>query len=260
MTHPRTLVVDCGGTGLKAAVFGADGTAVTERVVAATPYPCPPHVLAGALIRLVEPLPPYDRVSVGLPGVIRAGCVLTTPHYVTEAGPFTPVRDDLVEQWRGFDFAAALAGALGRAPVAVHDAELHGLAVASGAGYEVMLTLGTGLGFAHLWNGTLLPKVEMSAHPLADGRTYDELIGDHARRAVGDERWNARVAEAVRALQRVFWWDRCYLGGGNSTHVSPEPGAGLTIVGNEAGLVGGVALWRTPGVRAVDADGRDVSR
>ncbi|MDP9417529.1 MAG: ROK family protein [Actinomycetota bacterium] len=240
----RTLTVDCGGTGLKAVVLDEDGAPLSERVRIPTPYPCPPDVLVAALARLVEPLPPYDRVSVGFPGVLRAGRVLTTPHYVTEAGPFTPLRDDLLRQWRGYDVAAALAETLARPTIAVNDAELHGLAVVCGQGYEVMLTLGTGLGFAQFWNGELLPKVEMSAHPFAKGETYDERLGDHARRAVGNARWNRRVRKAVRTLQRTFWWDAVYIGGGNSRHLDPELGVDAAIVTNAAGLLGGVRLWR----------------
>ncbi len=241
---PHTLTVDCGGSGLKAVVLDDDGTHLTERVRIPTPYPCPPDVLVAALASLVEPLAPYDRVSVGFPGVIRAGRVLTTPHYVTEAGPFTPAREDLVEQWRSYDVAAALEETLARPTIVVNDAELHGLAVIGGTGFEVMLTLGTGLGFAQFWNGTVLPKVEMSAHPFAKGETYDERLGDHARRAVGNKRWNRRVRKAIRTLHRAFWWDAVYLGGGNAKHLNDDVGA--TVVTNAEGLLGGVELWRRP--------------
>ncbi len=241
--RPRTLTVDCGGSGLKAVVLDDDGTHLTERVRIRTPYPCPPPVLVAAIASLVEPLAPYDRVSVGFPGVIRAGRVLTTPHYVTEAGPFTPVRPDLVANWRNFDIAAALTAKLDRPTRVVNDAELHGLAFVCGEGFEVMLTLGTGLGFAQFWDGAVLPKVEMSAHPFAKGQTYDERLGDHSRREVGNKRWNKRVGRAVHTLRQAFWWDRAYLGGGNAKHLDTELGADVTVVPNEGGLLGGVRLW-----------------
>ncbi|MDP9392755.1 MAG: ROK family protein [Actinomycetota bacterium] len=239
---PCTLAVDCGGTGIKAAVLDGHGAMVSDRVRIQTPYPCPPARLVDALTELAGGLPEFDRVSVGLPGVVRAGRVLTTPHYVTEAGPFTTVRPDLVEEWRNFDVADALGRAWGRPVRAVNDAEMHGLAVVAGAGYEVVLTLGTGLGFAHFLDGVPLPKIEMSAHPITKRHTYDERLGDHARRRVGNERWTRRVIRAVRTLQRVFWWDRAYVGGGNARHLTsalPE----VTVVPNDSALLGGVRLW-----------------
>ncbi len=241
---PTTLTIDCGGTGLKAVILDDDGGMLCERVRVLTPYPCPPRLLVATLADLVAPLPSYDRVSVGMPGVIRAGVVRTTPHYVTEAGPFTRVRPDLVANWRNYDMSAALTALFERPTIVVNDAELHGLAFICGEGYEVMLTLGTGLGFAQFWRGDVLPKVEMSAHPLAKGQTYDERLGDHARREIGNKRWNKRVGRAVDTMRRVFWWDRAYLGGGNAKHLDAELGEDVMVVTNMSGMVGGLRLWR----------------
>ena len=41
----RTLAIDVGGTGLKAAVLDATGAMISERVRVPTPHPCPPTVL-----------------------------------------------------------------------------------------------------------------------------------------------------------------------------------------------------------------------
>ncbi len=39
MHRPRTLAIDCGGSGLKATVLGPDGRMLTDRVRVHTPYP-----------------------------------------------------------------------------------------------------------------------------------------------------------------------------------------------------------------------------
>ncbi|NHC46295.1 ROK family protein [Motilibacter aurantiacus] len=249
---PRTLVVDCGGTGIKATVLGPDGRMVAPRVRVPTPYPCPTDVFVATVAGLAEQLRQpgksgssgqYDRVSVGVPGVIRKGRVLHTPHFVTVGGPFTEPDPQLVRQWRGFDVAAALEKAL-LAPVrAVNDAEMQGCAVVSGVGFEVVVTLGTGFGFAMFDDGRLLPKVEMSAHRLKKGESYDERLGNLTRARIGRERWNARVAEAVEGLRWVFWWDRLYVGGGNTRHLTVDLGPDVTVVPNLAGLLGGARLW-----------------
>ena len=69
----RTLVMDIGGTGLKASVLDRAGRMLVKRVRVATPYPCPPEVLLKTLAALVAPLPAFDRISAGFPGVALNG-------------------------------------------------------------------------------------------------------------------------------------------------------------------------------------------
>jgi polyphosphate glucokinase len=219
---------------------------LTDRVRVRTPYPCPPELMINTLTALVAPLPAYDRVAVGFPGMVRDGRVLSTPHYVTEAGPFTPARPDLVDAWAKYDIQTTLAEALGVPTRVVNDAEMHGVAVICGDGFEIVLTLGTGVGFAMFNRGQILPKVELSQHPLRKRQTYDEQLGDIARREIGNRRWSKRVVDAVGIVQNVFWPDRLYLGGGNARHVLLDLGPDVTIVANTAGLLGGVRIWDVP--------------
>ena len=72
-SHPYTLAVDIGGTGLKASVLGVKGTMVADRVKVATPYPLPPDRMVAELTKLVAPLPDAERASVGFPGMVRQG-------------------------------------------------------------------------------------------------------------------------------------------------------------------------------------------
>lgn len=245
MTGPRerTLTLDLGGTGLKGTVLGAAGEPLADRVRVRTPYPCTPELMAATLLGIAERLPAFDRVSVGLPGMIRGGRVLTTPHYVTEAGPFTPHRPDLVAAWTGFDAATEFTKVFGAPVLVVNDAELAGIGVIEGFGFEVFLTLGTGLGAALFDNGRVVPKLELSQARFRQGETYDEQVGDHARRALGNERWTRRVAKALDAWHPVLWWDRLYLGGGNVRHLTGDLGRPHTRVPNDAALRGGAALW-----------------
>ena len=240
---PRTLVVDSGGTGIKALVLDAEDRMLTPRRRVSTPYPCPTSVFVDTVKLLAEPFGEYERASVGVPGVLRHGVVVHTPHFVTVAGPFTPADPALVLQWRGFDVEAVLGRELGVPVRAVNDAEMAGCSVISGTGFEVVITLGTGFGFAMFDEGRLLPKVEMSAHVLHKGESYDERLGNLTRARIGRERWNQRIVEAVDGLRRVFFWDRLYVGGGNARHLKVDLGPDVTVVPNIAGLLGGNALW-----------------
>src|SRR3954466_15978455 len=76
----RTLAVDIGGSGFKAAVLDHTGAMLTERLRVDTPYPCPPETFVPTVRALVDGLPErYDRVSVGFPGLVRRGRVYHIP-------------------------------------------------------------------------------------------------------------------------------------------------------------------------------------
>lgn len=245
--RPWTLVVDCGGTGIKATVLDASGDPVCPRVKIRTPYPSPPEVLIQAAVDLAATTErTYDRVSVGFPGMVRGGVVHATPHYVTEAGPFTALRPDLEKLWAGFDVRSAFERALGRPTRVLNDAEVAGLAVIEGRGFEAVFTLGTGLGCALFDGGRVLPKIEMSHAPFRAGQTYDQQLGHHARERIGVTRWNQRVVLAIESLRPVLWWDRAYVGGGGTKHLTADLGPDVTIVTNQSGLLGGVRLWELP--------------
>ena len=142
--HPFTVAIDVGGTGLKADVLDKDGVAVAGRVRVPTTYPMPPHELVHTLTKLVAKLPEGDRVSCGFPGMVREGHVLSAPHFVLEKGPGTKVDPQLFAHWSDFDLAAALSKSIGKPCRVANDADVQGLAVVQGKGFEAVITLGTG--------------------------------------------------------------------------------------------------------------------
>jgi polyphosphate glucokinase len=240
---PLTLAIDIGGTGLKASVLDASGAMVADRVAVKTTYPCPPTTMVDDLVELVAPLPPAERVSAGFPGMVRAGRVLSAPHFVTKSGPGTAVDPELVTQWSGFDLAGALAKRLGKPTRVANDADVQGAAVVKGNGLELVITLGTGVGTAFFYEGRLLPHLEFAHHPFLKGDTYNEQLGDAARKDVGNTRWNKRVRKALATLRALSFFDHCYVGGGNARRIHGSLGDDVTIVDNTAGILGGIRLW-----------------
>ena len=107
-----TLAIDCGGGGIKASVLDGAGTMRARPIRVPTPYPLPPALFVKTLLALGGQLPPADRATVGMPGMLRHGVVVATPHYVTRAGPRSRVDADLVTEWSGFDVRGALLGRL----------------------------------------------------------------------------------------------------------------------------------------------------
>lgn len=238
-----TLAIDVGGSGLKASVLDASGAMMVERVRVDTAYPAPPDALVRRLVELVRPLPAYDRVSVGFPGMIREGRVLTAPAFVTRSGPGSKVSPELRRAWEGFELAGALEAQLERPTKVVNDADLQGAAVVEGKGLELVITLGTGFGTALYLDGRLCPHLELAHHPFRKGETYNQQLGDAARRRIGNAKWNRRVKRAVETLGTLFFHDRLYVGGGNSRRVSVDLGPRVVLVDNAAGIRGGIKLW-----------------
>lgn len=241
--HPFTLAIDVGGTGLKASVLDADGRMVADRVRVDTTYPMPPPRLVSTLVDLVKPLPATDRVSVGFPGVVRGGRVLTAPHFVTAHGPGTEIDASLLAAWRQFDLAGQLGTALDRPVRAANDADLQGLAVVKGEGLELVVTLGTGVGSALFSQGTLAPHLELAHHPFRKAQTYNEQLGEDALKRAGLSKWRRRLNEALANFAVLLNFDRCYLGGGNARHAVGHVDESIEIVDNVAGILGGIKLW-----------------
>jgi polyphosphate glucokinase len=240
---PMTLAIDVGGTGLKASVLDATGQKTVARVRIPTPYPCPPRVLVRALDELTHELPAWDRVSVGFPGFVRKGRVLNAPNLSTKRGPGTPLSRKLAEAWAGFPLAAELEGRLGKPTRLSNDADMQGLAVISGSGLELVITLGTGLGTAVFQDGRPVPHLELALMPFHGRGTFQDHLGNKTRRRIGNRRWSKRVREAVDMFDALLHYDRLYVGGGNAKKLTVDLGHRATIVDNSAGILGGIKLW-----------------
>ncbi len=247
LDHPFTLAIDIGGTGLKANVLDRDGDVVADRVKIPTTYPMPPDLMVEKLTGLAKKLPEADRISAGFPGMVRRGRVLSAPHYVTKKGPGTAVDPALVKAWSGFDLASALAQSIGKPCRVANDADVQGAAVVQGKGLEIAITLGTGFGTALFMDGRLLPHEEFAHVDFRKDQTFNEQLGEAARKKIGDKSWNKRVRRAIAYLDTLTMFDHLYIGGGNGPRVNRRDlGAVLeriTVVDNTAGILGGIKLW-----------------
>ena len=242
-TTPDTLAIDIGGTGLKASVLDGGGQMEHARVRSDTPYPLSPQKLVLELQQLIAELPPFDRISVGFPGMVRNGRILSAPHFVSPDGPGGVPEAKLVDAWHRFDLAAALEEVTGKPAKVANDADLQGAAVVEGSGFEVVLTLGTGVGTAFFSDGQLMPHFEFAHHPLRKGKSYNEVLGDAARKKMGNKKWVERVFETVETVRALTFFDHCFIGGGNSARLGPDLPDRVSVVDNSAGILGGIKLW-----------------
>lgn len=230
-TQPHTLAIDIGGTGLKASVLDCEGAMLTERIRVATPPQCPPALMVKTLVKLVKSLPAYERVSVGFPGVVRRGKIITAHNLGTKA-------------WKGFDLDTALEKALGKPVRILNDADIQGLGAISGKGVEMVITLGTGLGSSLAEDGRLSCHLELAHHPFRKGETYEEQLGNAALEKAGKGRWNRRVQKAIESLRALTTFDHLYIGGGNAKAIRFKLPKDVSVVSNDLGMRGGIWLWR----------------
>jgi len=229
----RILAIDIGGTGIKAAIVGPTGKFLTERLRVKTPDKATPKELLAALTGLVKPLKDYDHISIGFPGYVRDGKVLTAPHLDGKA-------------WTGFALAAAVEEKMGAPARLNNDADVQGLAAIQGRGLELVCTLGTGFGTAWFRDGELMPHMDLAHLVMHKEDDFDIYIGDKTRRKIGDRRWNKRIRKLIAVLETVFAYDHLYLGGGNSRLVSFELSSlpsNVSTVSNDAGMEGGAFAW-----------------
>jgi polyphosphate glucokinase len=241
---PRTLSFDIGGTGLKASVLSKHGELLHEPVRTPTPYPLSPTKLVATLTQLAEGLPTFQRVSAGFPGMVRAGHVLSAPHFISPAGPGGKPTATLQKAWDRFDLQGELAAALGKPCRVANDADVQGAALVKGEGLELVVTLGTGVGTAIFWQGKLTPHLELAHHPLGKkGGTYNEVLGDEARQKVGNKKWNSHLADTLVVLRNLVFFDHLYIGGGNSRRVTLQLPPDISLADNTAGILGGIKLW-----------------
>jgi polyphosphate glucokinase len=230
ISNPITISIDIGGSGLKAMLLDAKGHPVSERQRVATPaIPTPRAVLIG-LEELRKTLPNFDRVSIGFPGVVKKGVTYTAANLHT--------------MWYGFPLESELAKRWKKPVRLANDASVQGYGCIKGNGVELAITLGTGLGSSLFTDGRLCPGLELGHHPWKRDREYEDYLGRRGLDKFGKKRWNKLLQEAIEQTAKLFNWDHLYLGGGNAKKIDFKPGKNVEIVSNEAGLLGGVALWR----------------
>lgn len=214
----RVLVLDVGGTHVKALVTGARAPRKFASGSELTP-----RRMVKAVKRLVADWA-FDVVSLGFPGVVVHGRIAAEPR-------------NLGRGWVGFDFERAFG-----CPVRViNDAAMQALGSAHD-GRTLFLGLGTGLGSAMVVDGRVEP-MELAHLPWRKGRTFEEDVGAAGLARLGKKKWRKHVWRVVDALRKALEPDEVVLGGGNA-RLLEHPPAGVVLGDNANAFTGGFRLWR----------------
>ena len=224
------LSVDIGGSSIKACVLTADGEVVSEYTKLPTPAFATPSAVLEVIKQLAATLAPFERIAVGFPGYVKYGRVQTAPNLARN-------------KWKDVDLAQQIADLFGKPVRLINDADQQGLAVVSGKGFELVITLGTGFGTAQYFDGQLLPHLEMAHLPVTKSKDYDNYIGDKALKKIGKDDWNDRLERIIGIYKTVFNYDRLYIGGGNAKEITFDLEDNIKLVNNRDGIKGGAKLW-----------------
>ena len=227
----KILTIDIGGSHIKSIILNDLGDSLTGYRRLPTPAKAAPADVIRTILELEKDSPEYDKVAVGFPGYVRNGVVYTAPNLGKGV-------------WENVDLGQQISDALHKPVRLVNDADQLGLGVVSGKGFELAVTLGTGVGTAVLIDGYLLPHLELAHHPIKKRVDYDEYVGERAMKDVGTRKWNKRVARVLDILKTVFNYDRLYLGGGGTEHLTITLDSNIHRFTNQDGIKGGVKLWQ----------------
>ncbi len=225
-----TLTVDIGGTGIKGLLLNSRGKPIGERERLETPHPATPEAMLAVMDEIANKLGKFDRVSVGFPGVVKHGAILTA--------------HNLDQKWVGLELQKVLMRRWKKPVRVANDATVQGFGAIRGKGLELVITLGTGFGSSLFIDGHLVPGLELAHHPWRKNKTYEDTFGIKGLRRIGRKRWNEFLIKAIEQLGALFNYDHLYIGGGNAVKIDFALPKQVTRVPNEDGLLGGVALWR----------------
>jgi polyphosphate glucokinase len=241
------LGVDIGGTGIKGGLVDlGTGELIGERFRLETPDGAKPDAVAETVEQVAAHFEHRGTSGITFPGVIEDGVARTAAN--------------LDKSWIGRSLIDEIGSRLSGSTVFVNDADAAGLAevtYGAGAGHSgvvVMVTFGTGIGTALLYDGELIPNSELG-HIQVGGVDAETTTAVSARKRedLSWQQWADRASTYLQQLERLVWPELFVLGGGISKR--PEhwlhliecrtPLAVATLI-NNAGIVGAaLAAHRT---------------
>lgn len=216
----KVLVIDVGGSNIKMLMTG-----IEERIKIPSDVKMSAQEMVDKVIAATKEAGwKYDVISLGVPCVVRDGCVQLEPA-------------NLGIGWVNFDFEKAF-----NCPVKViNDAAIQAYGCYKG-GTMLFLGFGTGLGTTLIVDGTIVP---MEAGHLPYDKTkksLEDYVGKAGRERLGYQKWHKHSLKIIEKLRHVFCATDLVIGGGNAVDLVPFP-EHARHEDNSAAFIGGFRLW-----------------
>ena len=213
----KILVIDIGGTNIK---LLASGQRTPVKVPSGPTLT--PRQMVDEVLEATEGWT-FDAVSIGYPGPVARNKPTKEPV-------------NLGRGWTRFNYERAF----GRPVRMINDAAMQ--ALGSYAGRTMLfLGLGTGLGNTLVIDGVVVP-LELAHLPYANGKSYEEVIGEAGLKRLGKRKWRRHVTKVVELLSAATNADYTVIGGGN-VRVLDELPPNARRGSNANAFRGGFRLW-----------------
>lgn len=244
----RAVGVDIGGTGIKGGIVDlSSGELISDRIKVPTPAGAQPKDVLAAVEEVLSQLDISDDkipLGVAFPAIVKNGKTLSAAN--------------VSHDWIGFEAEKFFENGLGRKIHFANDADVAGVAevrygaAKDKAGLTLLTTLGTGIGTALIYNGTLVPNTELGHLPRANhGKDAEAYTAYSAmdREKLSWREWAERLQWYYDLLEFLFSPDLFVVGGGvskNADDFIPLLSLKTPIVPavhrNNAGIIGAASL------------------
>jgi polyphosphate glucokinase len=235
----HVLGIDIGGTGIKGGVVDlTTGQLVADRYRLKTPPGAHPDDVATTIAEVVQHFDYSGEIGVAFPGVVQHGVARTSAN--------------LDKAWIDTSLAEVLEPHLPGPGTFVNDADAAGLAEDRfGAGRDrdglvVLVTFGTGIGTALIYDGHLVPNSELG-HIEIDGGDAEKTASISAmeRADLSWKQWANRASKYLKHLENLLWPELIIIGGGLTKEsenwldlLKCRTPLAVAALGNSAGIVG----------------------
>jgi polyphosphate glucokinase len=234
----RGFGIDVGGSGVKGGIVDLEtGQLIGDRFKLPTPQPATPDAVSDTIAEVVRHFEWKGSLGVTYPGVVTDGIVRTAAN--------------VDKKWIGTNAPDVISAKLnGQRVTVLNDADAAGLAEEKfGAGKDnsgliVLLTFGTGIGSAVIYNGVLLPNTEFG-HLEVGGKEAEHRAASSVkeRKEWSYERWTEEVTKVLVTVENAIWPDLFIAGGG----ISRKADKWIPLLKNRTPVVA-AALLNTAGI------------
>jgi polyphosphate glucokinase len=207
----KVLGIDVGGTGIKGAIVDIKtGEMLTERKKILTPQPPTPEAVLATVNELIDIFEWRGKeIGMGFPCIVHQEVCHSA--------------NNISKSWIGINLFKFFGEGTGSKVSVVNDADAAGIAEgAFGAaqgkkGLVLLLTLGTGIGSGALFNGTLIPNIELGSIKWHKEKA-EYTVSNKARKTedLDWKEWGGRLNEYLNHIVDIYSPTEIILGGGVS--------------------------------------------
>ncbi len=236
----EVLGIDIGGSGIKGAIVDTKkGVFISERHRIETPQPATPEAIAGTIKQIADHFSYSGKIGCGFPAVMQSGVIKTASNI--DKSCIDVNANKLFSKVTGCKVKV------------LNDADVAGYAELKFGKYKnfkklaLFITIGSGIGSALFYKGTLVPNTELGHVFMENGLKCEHHASDAVRKKEGLKwpEWGARLNDVLNYLEFLFNPELIIIGGGASkkfekfamelkTKAPVEPAKLL----NQAGIVG----------------------